>query len=81
MRVAVQPKYFGDDPKKGIQSITICVMPDLDLGDEKKEESGVRDFLDHLRKSEALEITALGQDSFTKPVSLRAFGRALAVDW
>lgn len=80
MNISVQPRHVDDNPAEPILQLEIVIIPEPDLDDDQ-EEKGVREFLDQLLESETIEITAVGQTSFVKGVSLRASGRRLAIDW
>ena len=81
MLASVQPKYYHDDPSKGIMSLTIELMLDPELSEVGGEEKIIRDFLTLLKKSEALQVVALPPDSFGTPISVEIRGKHLAVDF
>lgn len=77
MHAAVKPRFYGDDPARGIQSLEISIMPDPDF--DRGEELAIRTFLDFLKRNDALEIRTPGPPEGS--ITFGAERHDLAVDW
>ena len=78
MYALVRPKYYNDDPDKGIQCMVIELMPDPEIEAETK---GILDLLALLKEGEDLQVRALPPDSFGETTSIEVRGKHLTVDF